>query len=149
MTAGIVSLPGAHLVGAGTSTNHGTILQPANGLNADLIASSTVGTGTGASPQWWHWGEIANLRIMGNGANQTAGECLKIENMGEIARVHDVELSACYNHNFEIIGVSATQSAISECHVAIARCEARVWRSPTWAAWGCWTESAATATRRR
>ena len=113
VTAGIVLVPGAHLVGAGTSSNHGTILQPGNGLNADLIATSTVGTGTGASVQWWHWGEVGNLRIIGNGANQTAGECLKIENMGETAKVHDVELSACYSNNVEIIGASATQSAIS------------------------------------
>ncbi len=112
VTAGIVSLPGARLLGAGTSTNHGTILQPANGLNADLIATSTVGSGT-TSPQWWHWGEIGNLRIVGNGANQTAGDCLKIENMGEVASVHDVEFSACYNHNFENIGYAATQSAIA------------------------------------
>jgi len=112
VVAGIVSLPGSHLIGAGASTNHGTILQPANGLNADLIATSTVGTGT-ASPQWWHWGEIANLRLVGNGANQTAGDCLKIENMGEVASVHDLELSACYNHNLEDIGYAATQSTLA------------------------------------
>ena len=110
--AGMILLPGAHLLGGGNSTNHGTILQPANGLNADLIATSTVGSGT-ANPQWWHWGEIANLRIVGNGANQSAGDCLKVENMGEVASVHDVELSACYNHNFENIGYAATQSAIA------------------------------------
>ncbi len=111
VTAGIILQPGAHLLGAGTSTNHGTIFQPANGLNADLIATSTVGTGT-ANPQWWHWGEIGELRIVGNGGNQTAGDCLKIENMGEVASVHDVEFSACYNHNFENIGYAATQSDI-------------------------------------
>ena len=112
VTAGIVALPGARLLGAGTSTNHGTVLQPANGLNADLIATSTVGSGT-TNPQWWHWGEIGNLRIVGNGANQTAGDCLKIENMGEVASVHDIEFSACYNHNFENIGYAATQSDLA------------------------------------
>ncbi len=112
VVAGIVLLPGAHLLGAGNSTNHGTILQPANALNADLVATSTVGSGT-TNPQWWHWGEIADLRIVGNGANQTAGDCLKIENMGEVASVHDIEFSACYNHNFENIGYAATQSAIT------------------------------------
>ncbi len=112
VTAGIVVQPGARLLGAGTSTNHGTILQPANGLNADLIATSTVGTGT-TNPQWWHWGEIGNLRLIGNGANQSAGDCLKIENMGEAASVHDIELSACYSHNFENIGYAATQSDIA------------------------------------
>ena len=111
VTAGIIVQPGARLLGASNSTNHGTILQPANGLNADLIATSTVGTGT-TNPQWWHWGEIGNLRIVGNGANQTAGDCLKVENMGEVASVHDIELSACYNHNFENIGYAATPSDI-------------------------------------
>ena len=81
-------------------------------MNADLIATSTVGTGT-TNPQWWHWGEVGNLRLVGNGANQTAGDCLKFENMGETARVHDLELSACYSHNLENIGYAATQSAIS------------------------------------
>jgi hypothetical protein len=112
VTAGIIALPGAHVIGASPSSNHGTIVSPANGLNADLLATSTVGTGT-ATPQWWHWGEIANLRLVGNGSNQTAGECLKVENMGEVASVHDVELSACYSNNFESIGYAATQSAIS------------------------------------
>ncbi|HUK43385.1 MAG TPA: right-handed parallel beta-helix repeat-containing protein, partial [Candidatus Bathyarchaeia archaeon] len=112
VTAGIIVQPGARLLGAGTSTNHGTILQPANGLNADLIATSTVGTGT-TNPQWWHWGEIGSMRLVGNGANQSAGDCLKVENMGEVASVHDIELSACYNHNFEDIGYAATQSNIA------------------------------------
>ena len=112
VTAGIIVQPGARLLGASTSTNHGTILQPANALNADLIATSTVGTGT-TNPQWWHWGEIAFLRIVGNGANQTAGDCLKVENMGEVASVHDIELSACYNNNFEDIGYAATPSDIA------------------------------------
>jgi hypothetical protein len=111
VTAGILVQPGGRLIGAGTSTNHGTILQPANGLNADLIATSTVGTGT-TNPQWWHWGEIGFLRLLGNGANQTAGDCLKIENMGEVASVHDIEFSACYNNNFEDIGDAATESDI-------------------------------------
>ena len=112
VTAGIIVQPGGRLIGAGTSTNHGTIVQPVNGLNADLIATSTVGTGT-TNPQWWHWGEIGYLRLIGNGANQNAGDCLKVENMGEVASIHDIELSACYNHNFEDIGYAATQSDIT------------------------------------
>ena len=112
VTAGIIVQPGGRLLGASTSTNHGTIVQPANGLNADLIATSTVGTGT-TNPQWWHWGEIAFLRLVGNGSNQTAGDCLKVENMGEVASVHDIEFSACYNNNFEDIGYAATPSDIT------------------------------------
>jgi len=111
VTAGIIVQPGGRLLGAGTSTNHGTIIQPANGLNADLIATSTVGTGT-TNPQWWHWGEIGYLRLVGNGSNQTAGDCLRVENMGEVASVHDIEFSACYANNVEDIGYAATESDI-------------------------------------
>lgn len=54
VTAGIILQPGGRLLGASTSTNHGTILQPANGLNADLpgtgsmvnIYSKTIPAGT-------------------------------------------------------------------------------------------------------
>ncbi len=67
VTAGIVALPGARLIGASTSSNHGTIITAANGLNADLIATSTVGTGIGSTAQWWHWGGFENLRVTGNG----------------------------------------------------------------------------------
>jgi len=113
VTAGIIAIPGARLIGAGTSTNHGTIITAGNGLNADLIATSTVGTGIGAAAQWWHWGELSNLRFLGNGANQTAGDCVKIENLGETARVRDIELSGCKANNLEFIGASATQSAVT------------------------------------
>ena len=95
VTAGIVALPGARLIGSSTSTNHGTIVTAANGLNADLIATSTVGTGIAATAQWWHWGGFENLRVIGNGANQTAGNCFNIENMGETAFLRTIEVSGC------------------------------------------------------
>jgi hypothetical protein len=113
VTAGIISLPGARLIGASTSTNHGTIVTAANGLNADLIATSTVGTGIGSSAQWWHWGGFENLRVTGNGANQTAGNCFNIENMGETAFLRTIEVSGCYLDNILFTGASATPSDIA------------------------------------
>ena len=110
VTAGIISMPGSHIVGAGTSTNHGTSVSAGAGLNTDLIVSSTLGTGTGANAQWWHWGSIENLSI--NGANQTSGRCLVVENMGETAQVENILARSCYGNNIEIIGSSATQSSI-------------------------------------
>ncbi len=113
VTAGIISLPGARLVGSSTSTNHGTIITAANGLNADLIATSTVGTGIGSTAQWWHWGGFENLRVIGNGANQTAGNCFNIENMGETAFLRTIEVSNCYLDNILFTGASATPSDIA------------------------------------
>ena len=113
VTAGIVALPGARLIGASTSSNHGTIITAANGLNADLIATSTVGTGIGSSAQWWHWGGFENLRVTGNGANQTAGNCFNIENMGEVAFLRTIEVSGCFLDNILFTGASATPSDIA------------------------------------
>jgi hypothetical protein len=110
VTAGIISMPGSHIVGVGTSTNHGTNISAGAGLNADLIATSTLGTGTGTSAQWWHWGSIESLNI--NGASQTSGRCLVVENMGETARVENILARSCYGNNIEIIGSSASQSSI-------------------------------------
>ena len=77
VTAGIIAMPGAKLIGASTSTNHGTIITAGNGLNADLIATSTVGTGIGSAAQWWHWGGFENLRVIGNGATPDGGQLLQ------------------------------------------------------------------------
>ena len=113
VTAGILSMPGSHIVGAGTSPNHGTNVNAGNGLNADLIATSTVGTGSGANAQWWHWGSIENFHIDGNKANQTAGNCINVENMGETAVLRALELGNCYASDIKLEGNFATQSEIS------------------------------------
>ncbi len=113
VTAGIVAVPGARLIGASTSTNHGTIITAGNGLNTDLIATSTVGTGIGSTAQWWHWGGFENLRVTGNGANQTAGNCFNIENMGETAFLRTIEVSGCKVDNILFTGASATPSDIA------------------------------------
>jgi hypothetical protein len=113
VTAGIVALPGARLFGAGTSTNHGTIVTAANALNADLIATSTVGTGIAASAQWWHWGGFEDLRVLGNGTHQTAGNCFNVENMGETAFLRTIEVSGCFLDNILFTGASATPSDIA------------------------------------
>jgi hypothetical protein len=113
VTAGIIAIPGARLIGASTSTNHGSIITAGNGLNADLIATSTVGTGIAAAAQWWHWGGFENLRVMGNGSHQTAGNCFNIENMGETAFLRTIEVSDCYLDNILVTGASATPSDIA------------------------------------
>ena len=113
VVAGIISMPGSHIVGAGTSANHGTNINAANGLNADLIATSTVGTGVGANAQWWHWGSMENFHMDGNKAQQTAGNCINLENMGETAVLRAIEAGDCYGDDIRLEGNFATQSEIS------------------------------------
>jgi hypothetical protein len=111
VTAAVVVEQGAHLAGGGTSSNHGTTITVGSGLANDIIATTSVGTGTGASVQWWHWGAIENLNI--DGTNQTAGECVHVENMGETSKVRDLLVKNCYGNNIEFVGAAATQSDIS------------------------------------
>jgi hypothetical protein len=111
--AGIISMPGSHIVGAGTSANHGTNVNAGAGLNADLIATSTVGTGAGANAQWWHWGSIENFHMDGKKTQQTAGSCINVENMGETAVLRALEVGNCYADDIRLEGNFATQSEIS------------------------------------
>ena len=111
VTAAIVLDQGAHLRGVSTSSNHGTMISVASSWTNDIVATASVGTGIGGTAQWWHWGSIENLNI--NGANQTAGECVHVENMGETARLANILLKNCFSNNLEIVGASATQSDIS------------------------------------
>ncbi|HVP55409.1 MAG TPA: hypothetical protein VMU45_10475 [Candidatus Eisenbacteria bacterium] len=113
VTAGIISMPGSHIVGSGTSANHGTNVNAGAGLNADVIATSTVGTGAGANAQWWHWGSIENFHMNGNKAQQTAGSCINVENMGETAVLRSLEVGNCYSDDIRLEGNFATQSEIS------------------------------------
>ena len=113
VTAGIISMPGSHIVGAGTSANHGTNVNAGAGLNADLIATSTVGTGAGANAQWWHWGSIANFHMDGKKSQQTAGSCINVENMGETAVLRALEVGNCFRDDIRLEGNYATQSEIS------------------------------------
>ena len=54
-----------------------------------------------------------DLRVTGNGANQTAGNCFNIENMGETAFLRTIEVSGCYLDNILFTGASATPSDIA------------------------------------
>ncbi len=110
VTAAIVVEQGAHLAGGGTSSNHGTTISVGSGFGSDIIATTSVGTGTGAGVQWWHWGSIENLNI--DGANQAAGECVHVENMGETSKVRDLLVKNCFGNNIEFVGAAATQSDI-------------------------------------
>ncbi len=119
VTAAIIVEQGAHLAGGGTSSNHGTTITVGSGFANDIIATTSVGTGTGASVQWWHWGSIENLNV--DGANQTAGECVHVENMGETAKVRDLLVKNCYSNNIEFAGAAATQSDIANLSTSRSR----------------------------
>ena len=49
----------------------------------------------------------------GNKANQTAGTCINVENMGETAVLRALEVGNCYADDIRLEGNFATQSEIS------------------------------------
>ncbi len=130
VTAAIVIEQGGHLAAGGTSSNHGSTITVAAGWANDIIATTSVGTGTApATVQWWHWGSIANLNV--DGANQTAGECVHIENMGETSKVRDLLVKNCFGNNIEFVGASATQSDVEQYHQhSLARWQRRALHQP-------------------
>jgi hypothetical protein len=119
VTAAIIVDQGAHLAGGGTSSNHGTTITVGSGFANDIVATTSVGTGTGAGVQWWHWGSIENLNV--DGGNQTAGECIHVENMGETSKVRDLLVKNCYSNNVEFTGAAATQSDIANVSTSRSR----------------------------
>ncbi|MGA9565997.1 MAG: hypothetical protein WBS19_10785, partial [Candidatus Korobacteraceae bacterium] len=110
VTAAIVVEQGGHVTGRSTSSNHGTVIGVSPGFAGDIVATTSEGTGIGTAAQWWHWGSIENLNI--NGTGQASGRCLVVENMGETARLENIEARSCFGNNIEIIGASATQSSV-------------------------------------
>jgi hypothetical protein len=119
VTAAIIVEQGAHLAGGGTSSNHGTTITVGSGFGNDIIATTSVGTGTGAGVQWWHWGSIENLNV--DGTNQTMGECVHVENMGETSKLRDLLVKNCYSNNVEFVGAAATQSDIANISTSRSR----------------------------
>ena len=119
VTAAIIVEQGAHLAGGGTSSNHGTTITVATGFANDIIATTSVGTGTGTGVQWWHWGSIENLNV--DGTNQSAGECVHVENMGETSKVRDLLVKNCFSNNVEFVGAAATQSDIGNVSTSRSR----------------------------
>ncbi len=100
-----------HLIGSGTSnaTGQGTVFTAANSLNNDVIhLVSTAGP-----TAWWHWGSIEWIRVEGNSANQTTGNGILVDRIGEnsiIAHVlvNNAKLSGI-RYNSNLAGTSSTE----------------------------------------
>lgn len=97
---------GVRLIGVSPGpTNRGTILRAKNGLNADVLTTDGVIPAT-----WFHWGEIAWLRVDGNKANNTQGHGINVGQMGEASTIHNVLVTGCAGDGIRIGGESTPSS---------------------------------------
>jgi len=79
---------GGSLIGHGTNSPGATTIKLGNGCNHDVIqAVSSAG-----ESQWWHHGEIRNIRILGNSANNTAGHGLSVYGLAETSLIQRLSI---------------------------------------------------------
>ena len=89
INAPIVVPRGVHLMGNGTRNGLGTTLKLADGANCNIIESDT-GLTTGKVNDYWHYGGIENLKLVGNKANNTSGNGIYIYRMGENSFIRNI-----------------------------------------------------------
>ncbi len=90
---------GGSLIGIGHASGGGTILKAANNLNSPIVhAVSSAG-----ATNWWHWGKIENLTLLGNSANQITGDCILIDRPGEASVVRDINVKDCKLSGIHIV----------------------------------------------
>jgi hypothetical protein len=82
--------------GNGTSDNTGTKLVAANSLNDDVVlCQNSAGAG-----DWWHGGQVENLSINGNSANQTSGSGIRVNRPGEVSIIRNISIVGCKDDGF-------------------------------------------------
>jgi hypothetical protein len=97
-----------HLVGFGTSPVGGSIIQAANGLNQDVVLfQNSAGPAVGIM-----WAELAQIRIEGNGANQTAGNGLTINQLDDTNSIHDILIKSAWGWGTHFVGLNSGGSVV-------------------------------------
>jgi hypothetical protein len=79
---------GGRLLGSGRGNPGGTHVRASNGFNKALITCISRGGETG----WWHHGEVRNIRLDGNKAQNTRGHGIEVYNFGETSTLRDVNI---------------------------------------------------------
>jgi hypothetical protein len=93
----IVVNQGGHLYGMGANSPGATVLRAYTNFNKPIIKCvSTVGPAS-----WWHNGEVRNLQLDGNKANNASGNALEVYLLGETSAVsrlniHDAKQAGLY-----------------------------------------------------
>ncbi len=85
----IIVNQGGRFIGMGTNSPGSTTIKLGNGLNRDIIKCvSTSGEGS-----WWHHGEVRNIRLLGNKANNTLGHGLSVYGLAETSLIQRMSIN--------------------------------------------------------
>lgn len=98
---------GGRLIGSGANNPGATYIKLFNNCNHDVIeVKSTAG-----SSNWWHWGEVSWIYIIGNKQNNKTGNGISVYRMGEGSIISHLNISESPQSGMYITGSqSGTQS---------------------------------------
>lgn len=82
---------GGQLHGGGTNSPGSTQIKLFNNCNHAIIKAVSSAGGS----NWWHAGEIRNLRLDGNKANNTTGNCMEVWGLAETSLLQRLDISNC------------------------------------------------------
>jgi hypothetical protein len=95
----IVVNQGAHLYGMGANSPGATNLKAFNGFNKPIIVCQPT------SGAWWHNGEVRNIRLDGNKANNTSGHGISVPvGIGETSVISRVSVNMCADAGLYMAG---------------------------------------------
>jgi len=84
----IIVNQGGRLFGMGRNSPGGTTIRLFNGLNRPIIKCVS----SGGEAEWWHHGEVSNLRLLGNKQNNSSGNCLEVYGLAETALIQRLNI---------------------------------------------------------
>jgi len=84
----ITVLQGGRLHGMGSNSPGATTIKLGNGCNHDIITCIS----SGGETNWWHHGDVDRLRLLGNKANNTTGNCLSVYGLAETAVIQRINI---------------------------------------------------------
>ncbi len=82
---------GGSFKGTARNSPGSTTLKLFNNCNHPMVKLiSTAGVG-----QWWHHGELGNMRFSGNKQNNTSGNCVEVYGLAETSWIHHLSINDC------------------------------------------------------
>ncbi len=103
----LVVRPSGRLIGAAWGNPGHTNLVAAAELQGPVIHAASE-----SSNGWWHYGTIENLRVAGHSRATAATDCIKVDRMGEVSLLRNLNLSRCRESGLGITGSQAGSGRI-------------------------------------
>lgn len=104
----IVVNQGARLIGAGANNPGSTAINAFTGFNKDVIKCVS----TSGEANWWHHGEVRNIRINGNRAQNSSGHGISVYGLAETSVIARCNIHNCAQAGLYIKGSQSGTGSI-------------------------------------